>query len=295
VRSDGVALAVGGGGTILRSTDWGSSWTSVGSAGASLYAVELHPSGLAIAVGVGGLVRRSTDSGATWSTPASSTTTDLVSLDIASSTVVYASGTDKLVKSVDGGATWSTVSTSGGVGVSGFSRVAAASEDTVWLFMSSIAGWDPNWAARSVDGGATWQRPFPSQMPEVLSPVALDTGAVLLPAEGGHLRITNPTATVADYSAGAWAGGTSRFGVCLQALGGSAAAGSFPVDGNGTCTASDSDPWNAVPAASPAKVGQMVAAGTGSIDLVWGMRAGSSLAAGEYTAGIVVTAVAPNA
>lgn len=42
-------------------------------------------------------------------------------------------------------------------------------------------------------------------------------------------------------------------------------------------------------------LGQMAAAGTGSADLVCGMRAASATAPGQYTAGITATAVAPNA
>ncbi len=290
VRSDGVALAVGAAGTILRSVDWGATWTTVANTGASLLQVELHPSGVAIAVGAGGVVRRSTDSGATWSTRTSGTTEELLDVSMPSSSVVYAAGYNTLLKSIDGGATWTV---SSGPGTTGFARVAAASESTVWVFISEGYGWDPNWVSRSTDGGATWSTPLSANFTEILSPIALDTGTVLMPGEGGGMRVTSPAPTIANYSAGAWAGGTSRFGVCVQALGGSAAAGSFTVDG-GTCTINDADPWYAVPT-TPTKIGMMASAGTGSVDLVWGMRASSSGTPGEYTAGVAVTAVAPNA
>lgn len=294
VRSDGTALAVGDAGTILRSTDWGTTWTSVGAATALLRGVHVHPDGTAVAVGHGGLIRRSTDHGATWSTRASGTTVDLVDLSMPSAEVVYASGIDTLRKSVDGGASWTAITTMAAASVTGTSRVAAATDDTVWLFQAHVGGWDASWAARSTDGGATWTRPFAGNWPMVSSPLALDSGTVLIPGEGGMVRVTNPAPTIADYSAGSWAGGTARFGVCLQAIGGAAAPASFPVDGDGTCQLLDSDPWQAVPIA-PAKIGQVAAPGSGSVDLVWGLRAHATTAPGEYSAGIVVTALAPNA
>ena len=294
LRSDGVAIAVGGGGTILRSTDWGSTWSSVGAAAATLHAVALKPGGHAVAVGEGGLVRSSSDSGLSWTTRASTTTADLVDLAMPSEEVAYASGYEVLVKTTDSGATWSAITTMAAGGVWGTSRVAAPTEDSVWVFQSFTGGWTPSWVARSRDGGVTWELPLASYSPGTLSPIALDSGTVLVPGEGGNLRRIDVGEEIADYTAGAWAGATARFGVCLQALGGSATPGALGVDGDGTCTISDADPWSAVPTA-PVKVGQVASAGTGSADLVFGMRADNTVTPGNYSAGIVVTALAPNA
>lgn len=296
VRSDGTALAVGEGGTILRSTDWGSSWTSVGAATATLRAVTLRANGTAIAVGIGGLIRRSTDSGASWSTRASTTTTDLVDLSMPSNEVVYASGEDVLVKSVDGGATWSSITTMAADGVWGTSRVVAVTDTTMWLFQANSGSWSPSWAARSIDGGASWNMPFAGNAGDIVSPIALDTGELLLPRHGGGLNVVDAAPSIADYTPGSWAGGSARFGFCLQDRVGIAAPG-YTKDDDGTCdiadpTEDDAAHWYAVPTA-PTKLAQLASSGTGSVDLVWGMRVVGAVAPGEYTAGIVITAVAP--
>jgi photosystem II stability/assembly factor-like uncharacterized protein len=297
VRSDGVALAVGGSGTILRSTDWGSTWTSVGAATATLRRVSLRHGGIAFAVGLGGLVRRSTDSGATWTTIASGTTADLVDLAVTSDEVAYASGFETLVKTIDGGASWAPINTLAANSVWGTTRVAAASDDTVWLFQSMIGGWTPSWAMRSTDGGQTWSQPFTNHEPGITSPIALDTGVILMPGEGGDLRVTDPASEVADYAAGSWAGGTARFGFCVQDRVG-ADAGVYARDDDGVCdlgdvAEDDAAHWNPVPI-TPTKLASIASAGTGSVDLVWGLHVDSSVTPGEYTAGIVITAVAPD-
>ena len=54
------------------------------------------------------------------------------------------------------------------------------------------------------------------------------------------------------------------------------------------------DAWYGVPTA-PVRVAQMAAAGTGTVDIVWGFKPNGATAPGVYSAGVVVEAVAPNA
>lgn len=77
VKSDGVAVAVGAYGTILRSTDGGKTWTSIAPSWTGytkygdqphLYAVNVDDSGTITVAGELGLILRSSDAGKTWQT-----------------------------------------------------------------------------------------------------------------------------------------------------------------------------------------------------------------------------------
>ncbi|MBC8042887.1 MAG: leucine-rich repeat domain-containing protein [Rhizobacter sp.] len=140
----GSAVAVGVGGTILRSAD-GVSWTSAGSAGADLRGVAVSNDytlavvqksngaqgvngfGSAVAVGVGGTILRSSDGGDNWNAPVSAPSasdlnavawfgdafaakgnTALGTQGFGSAVAVGVGGT--ILRSLDGGANWSSVS-----------------------------------------------------------------------------------------------------------------------------------------------------------------------------------------
>lgn len=285
VTSEGVAVAVGAGGTILRSADDGWNWTTRSSTGSDLRRIDARSGAPVIAVGVNGAIRRSADAGVTWTTPVSPTTGTLDSVAVASDLVMYAAHTGTLVKSVDGGVTWTQQ------GIGGMSRVESVSPNIVWLTAGYIGGWQ-EWANYSTDGGATWVNAWSNNNPDVSALHMLDDGRIYFGGSGGLLRSTDPPTTVADYAGGAWAGAGSAFGACLQDLTGSAVAATWTEDA-GTCSAVDTDAWYAVPTA-PVKVAQMAAAGTGTVDIVWGFKAAAGLAPGQYSAGIVVEALAPN-
>ncbi|MBC8044446.1 MAG: T9SS type A sorting domain-containing protein [Rhizobacter sp.] len=130
VQGFGSAVAVGVGGTILRSTDDGQSWSTVSSSGSTLNSVASAAApavvrkgygvsgtqgfGSAVAVGVGGTILRSTDGGASWqsiSTAAAGATNLQKVISDGSATNFTAVGTDGLViRSVDGGLTWNALS-----------------------------------------------------------------------------------------------------------------------------------------------------------------------------------------
>ncbi len=287
----GVAIAVGATGTILRSTDGGWNWTTRSSSGNDLRRVVIRPSGLAVAVGLGGAIRRSTDGGVNWTTPTSGTTANLDAIQLPSDTVAYASTAGTLFKSTDAGATWTPITLS-----NSFRYVAAVNENILYVSRGTQSGWTQV-VARSDDGGLTWSNPFSNANPKVRSVLAIDGGRVLFGSWNDWIRITAPATGVSDYGgANTWAAG-GMFGACLQDVGGTASIGAWTEDASGTpgrCEASDADPWNAVPIAA-VKIAQLASAGTGSVDLVWGMRAPSGQAPATYTAGVVVEAVAPNA
>jgi photosystem II stability/assembly factor-like uncharacterized protein len=287
VTSENVAIAVGASGTILRSTDGGWSWSVRSAAGSDLRRVDARSGAPVIAVGLGGAIRRSTDAGATWTAPASGTTGNLDSVAVTSDTTIFAATDGTLLKSTDGGASWTTS------GIGGMGHVEALDPDTVWLSSSYVGGWQ-QWVNVSFDGGTTWENAWGNHDPDVTHMHAIDGGRIYFGGTGGKLRVTDPPGTISDYSGGAWGGAGSMFGACLQNLGGTASVASWTEDVSGTCVANDADSWYPVPTA-PVKVAQMAAAGTGTVDVVWGFKSSSAQSPGAYSAGIVVEAIAPNA
>lgn len=87
---------------------------------------------------------------------------------------------------------------------------------------------------------------------------------------------------------------TNMFGACLRSVSGGA-AGQWAVDGNATCTAFDTDPWNAIPAAAT-KIAYASSAGTvaATANLRFGIRSSSSQPPGAYLAPITFDVAAPN-
>ncbi|MCW2961217.1 MAG: hypothetical protein JWM90_1604 [Thermoleophilia bacterium] len=286
VDSERRMVAVGAGGTILRTTDNGVSWTTRAAAGGNLRRISFKSGTPMVAVGMNGLIRRSTDNGLTWTTETSGVSTLLDSVKVVSPTVAYAATPGKMVKTTDGGATWVVR------GIGGMGHVDAVSEDIVWLSTTTVGGWQ-EWADYSTDGGATWTAAFTNEDPNVSHIHALDNGQVFFAGQSGAVRVSTAAPTIPDYVPGAWTSGVSLFGACLQDVGGSATAGTWIEDLSGLCDSADSDSWYAVPLAKT-KVAQLAASGTGSVDIVWGLRAAAGTAPSTYGAGIVIEAVAPN-
>ena len=61
---------------------------------------------------------------------------------------------------------------------------------------------------------------------------------------------------------------------------------------SGQCETLDSDPWQAVPAVA-SLVGHTAGSGTGTVDLVWGLRPEATQQKGVYEAGVSFDALAP--
>ena len=119
-NSDGLAFAVGGFGTILRSTDDGVSWESLpvdweailnDFVEPHLYAVDVSPAGVVTIVGEFELVIRSTDGGQTWET-AHKGEASLFGLSMTADGTGFAVGQEgRVVRTEDGGASWSEIPT----------------------------------------------------------------------------------------------------------------------------------------------------------------------------------------
>ena len=144
-----LALAVGLGGRVLRSSDAGLTWQEVASGTPhALRAVRITGS-VAWAAGDAGTLLRSDDAGATWNAVNPGTGADLLAVDAAGADVWVTGRGGVAYRSGNGGAGWSRVDLGLPHAVDvDFVRLAAP--DTVWL-----AG-GGGFVRRSVDGGATW-------------------------------------------------------------------------------------------------------------------------------------------
>lgn len=103
-------VAVGEKGTVLRTTDAGTTWTDISNLDAfttDLFGVRALPGGDLLAVGGLPGIFRSTDAGATWEPVANPATAPLRHLDLTGGSTWSAVGENGLVvRSTDSGATW---------------------------------------------------------------------------------------------------------------------------------------------------------------------------------------------
>jgi photosystem II stability/assembly factor-like uncharacterized protein len=290
------AVAVGRGGTILRTTNGGSTWTSISSGTTRALNGVSAGGDTVVVVGAHSTIMRSTDAGATWSTIVPGTLPDpalhLTAVDMSSDLVGYATlDWDDVWRTADGGATWTQVAG----GTAGRNRSIAATGNTF-----VVAGRD-DVTSRSTDAGATVTAVSGTTGMQLTGAAAIDThSAYVVGADTLLMRLdadtSSPQKQVGDWLLGTRDWSTAGFfGVCLQAVGGGA-VGDWTVDTAnvaGTCEGLDTDPWQAVPAAA-SKAAHTTAAGNGSVDLVWGMRAKSNQTAGRYEATVAFEALAPN-
>ncbi len=107
------ALAVGNSGKIIRSTNYGSTWSTITPIVATrLNSVDMEGAH-AVAVGDSGVILYSSNSGATWTATASGSTALLYSVSMGTIGTTFAVGSGgTILKSTDWGVTW-TPSTSG--------------------------------------------------------------------------------------------------------------------------------------------------------------------------------------
>ena len=141
--------AVGGGGTILRTTNGGATWKAQASKTTqSLNAVVFTDAAAGWAVGNGGTILRTTNGGATWTAQKSGTTQSLHAAAFANATTGWAvGGRGTVLRTTDGGTTW-TAQPSGARDA--FYGVACADASTVWAVGNKGA------VRRTTNGGATW-------------------------------------------------------------------------------------------------------------------------------------------
>ena len=106
------AVAVGFAGTILKTTNGGTTWTPQTSGVTSdLRSVAFRDANNGIAVGIGGRILRTTNGGTTW-TPISGVTANLYSVAY-DGTDIVAAGNNIIVRSVNDGVSWTAESPSG--------------------------------------------------------------------------------------------------------------------------------------------------------------------------------------
>lgn len=314
-------------------TSWNAVSTPVG-ATVQLRGVDLSASGLALAVGTGGTVARSTDSGASWSLVTSGTSARLhdVSISRSDEQVVWMSGDSlTLRRSTDGGATWSAVGTTGLPGGADLLDVAAVDSQVAWVvpvassaaYVTTNGGttwtaWSPSYEARGVDA-------ISADVVAVTSPdgihVSFDRGTTstlysgwfadsldLLDANtgwgsrslGGVLAL-KPGVSISDYTpvSNDWDSPATAagFGVCVQDVALTAGIELPWVEDTtatpGSCQASTTDPWAAIPTTSTPLATTGSAGGAGRVDLVWGFKAAGNTPPGDYTAGVRFDVVAP--
>jgi photosystem II stability/assembly factor-like uncharacterized protein len=153
-------FAVGDGGTILRTTDGGSSWgTRSSSTTATLYAVRFADASTGIAVGDDGVVVRTTDGGTSWTQIALESGAQLRNAQFVGPAVGYIVGTDpggtvaKVFKTMDAGMTWTKILDN--PSVAGLYGVHFLTSD-----LGTVTG-KQGVILRTTDGGSSWT-PQPS-------------------------------------------------------------------------------------------------------------------------------------
>jgi photosystem II stability/assembly factor-like uncharacterized protein len=202
----GVLVAIGEGGTLLRSADDGQTWAWAGAARPGfaqsqvLNAIAVSPVAVggvrrAVVVGWNDLVLVSNDNGATWTTTATAPTagsrlTAVTMVD--AQTIVVASDAGGIARSTDGGATWTNVV------VPNFVQrwwAAAANGSTVL-----VVG-DSNQIRRSTDGGATFAAVAGAGSANLLTVGFLDANTVVaMGTLGAIVRSTNAGQTWASVT-----------------------------------------------------------------------------------------------
>lgn len=146
----GAAVAVGAGGTVLRSTDRGSHWAPVASpTREDLRGIVGVGKNELFVVGSAGTLLHSGDQGATWQALATGTTAPLnaIASDGRSLFAVGAGGT--LLRSTDAGGTWTAQSSSVSANLEG---VTCPHPGEVWVVGRGHT------ALHSTDGGTTFQQ-----------------------------------------------------------------------------------------------------------------------------------------
>ncbi len=196
-------LAVGGGGTIIRTTDGGQTWVVLSSGTeTNLRGVYLIDDLNGVAVGNEGLILRTTDGGNTWSPKTSGTTGTLLSVYMINGERGFISGwgskqTDEnLLRTRDGGDSWLAVSSGTTLPLE---EVAFADAST-----GVAVGWSAT-IVRTVDGGDFWtlvtENTFTGQLFAVTFADANTglavgrDGEVLQTVNGGLTWIPRPIAT----------------------------------------------------------------------------------------------------
>ena len=153
----GIVAAFGEGGTMVRSTDAGATWSFsiIDSLSREIEDVDAVSPAVWFGVGDAGLVVKTTDGGASGITINTGYTDHFYSVDFINADTGYIGGaTGRLIKTTDGGATWTALTS--GVTTSIYA-LFALSADNVWFGSSSTSA-----LKQSTDYGVTWTVKTPS-------------------------------------------------------------------------------------------------------------------------------------
>ena len=110
------ATTSGTSGTILKSTD-GTNWDTQVSSGPKLYGVSASSASVAYAVGASGTVQKTTDGGTNWSSQTTDSNYVLYGVDAANATTAYAvgkNGSNGVILKTTDGTSWTTTQTVSG-------------------------------------------------------------------------------------------------------------------------------------------------------------------------------------
>lgn len=154
--SGSLALVVGDGGFLARSTDAGDTWRGVDTPTTqTLHGVELLDTNLAWAVGANGTILKSPNGGLTWQAQTSGTTHALYAVDFVSSNDGYAVGDEVVLKTVNGGQSWTTTSLAGQF----LRSVSFGSATTGWVGGEQTTGAS---LYKTTDAGTQWLPDLPT-------------------------------------------------------------------------------------------------------------------------------------
>lgn len=154
--ANGTGWACGSSGTMIKSTDGGSSWYSVASGtGEELISVSFATSEMGFVTGANGLILRTTNGGSTWSPSTSGTSQALECVQFVDTDTAYAVGHQgTILKTTDGGLTWLGLNSGNG---SALTYVEVMSPSTIMA-----VGYGGT-ILRTTDAGQTWATiPSPS-------------------------------------------------------------------------------------------------------------------------------------
>ena len=140
-------VAVGDGGTLLRTTTGGSSWfPEVSGTGLDLHAVHFSDALTATVVGAGGVILRTLDGGLSWTTQTSGLNTDFFDVSFFDASVGYVVGFDGVIlRTANGGQNWMLQQSGQGYDLVGVHTIRP---DSAFAVGESFV--------RTVDGGANW-------------------------------------------------------------------------------------------------------------------------------------------
>ena len=139
-------IAVGDGGTIVRSSDGGVAWSTVSSTIADHLRGVSFRGTVGLAVGFSGRVLRSTDAGLSWTAVSRPTSRNLYSVSIGDSVSVITGEEGTILVSTDAGMTWlprsaGTASVLFGVAVYGRTAIGVGGQGAAVMSVNSGQGW----------------------------------------------------------------------------------------------------------------------------------------------------------